>query len=459
MEKTKRNLFRRIVFGALVVSAALFMGCDKDDDNNPPPPSLPVTADFDADAATAWIQTSRAMVKMSGTVPPVAARAYAYLGQSLYESVVGGMPDHISLSGQIYGMPQIPAADPNLEYHWPSAANAAGHEILTFLFASADPAVLALADNQFNALHDQYATGVAADVLERSETYGRFVGTIIEVCANADGYEQHHNCSYDWTAHAGEGLWEPTPPAFVSTPVEPCWGEMRPLVLSDAGTECYPDSPPAYSTDPASQFYIEMMEVYNTVEANVQEERNIAYFWADGGGTSTPPGHWLSITAQVLDMQNANLATAVEIYCKVGVAVNDAFISCWKSKFDYNYIRPVTAINDLVTGAENWLPPVVTPPFPECTSGHSTQSGAAYIVLEDFFGDVAFTDTTGSAMGFAPRSFSGTTGASSFQVAAWEAAYSRLYGGIHFRTACESGVTQGMCIGLRVNALQFRATS
>jgi hypothetical protein len=93
---------------------------------------------------------------------------------------------------------------------------------------------------------------------------------------------------------------------------------------------------------------------------------------------------------------------------------------------------------------------LITPPFPEYTSGHSVQSGAAAQVLTDLFGPVAFTDRTHERRGLAPHSFG------SFTDAAHEAAISRLYGGIHFRAACERGVEQGICVGKRVSALPGR---
>lgn len=454
MKRWRASVSRWIVFSVIVAAAVFVAGCEKDDDDDDDPqPTYPLTADYGDDVANAWVQTSRQMVKVAPVTPPVAARAYGYLGQAIYEGVVNGMPNHISLHGQINGMPPVPATNPNLEYHWPSVVNKAAYDILTFLF-DGNANAIPLADAQFTALHNQYAETVDPMVLERSESYGQLVATVIEVCAEQDGYATLHNCSYDWTAHAGPGLWEPTPPGMVTSPVEPCWGEMRPFVLDNVDAECFPAAPPAYSTDPTSAFYLEMMEVYQTAGADsTSEQQTIARFWADGGGTTTPPGHWMNITNMILNMENGDLADAAEVYCKVGLAVNDAFISCWNAKYQMNYLRPVTAINDLIPGAESWLPPIATPPFPECTSGHSTQSGAAYVVLTDFFGVVAFSDTTANPYGLPARSFD------SFEDAAWEAAYSRLYGGIHFRTACEVGVSQGECIGAAVNALQFRANS
>ncbi len=88
-----------------------------------------------------------------------------------------------------------------------------------------------------------------------------------------------------------------------------------------------------------------------------------------------------------------------------------------------------------------WSPLIPTPPFPEYTSGHSTQSAAAATVLTDLFGTVSFTDRTLTPLGFRERSFT------SFEAAAQEAANSRLYGGIHYSRGNEDGLVQGRCIG------------
>jgi membrane-associated phospholipid phosphatase len=94
--------------------------------------------------------------------------------------------------------------------------------------------------------------------------------------------------------------------------------------------------------------------------------------------------------------------------------------------------------------------PLTTPPFPEYTSGHSVQSAAAAEVLTATFGEMAFTDHTHEARGLAPRSFG------SFAAFAQEAAISRLYGGIHYRSAIERGLEQGRCVGATVLALPMR---
>jgi hypothetical protein len=160
-------------------------------------------------------------------------------------------------------------------------------------------------------------------------------------------------------------------------------------------------------------------------------------FWSDDPGlTATPPGHSVSIATQVLRAERASLMMAAETYLKVGLAVSDAFVACWNAKYQYNLLRPVTYIRDLIDPA--WAPILNTPPFPEHTSGHSVQSGAAFTVLADLFGRrYSFVDHTHDERGLPARRFD------SFGDAAREAALSRLYGGIHFRPAIERGPLPG----------------
>jgi membrane-associated phospholipid phosphatase len=145
-------------------------------------------------------------------------------------------------------------------------------------------------------------------------------------------------------------------------------------------------------------------------------------FWGGNGCLALRNGAAIGAGA------GSSLAAAAEAYACVGVAVCDAFIACWYWKYIDNLLRPVTYIKRLID--PEWLPPLVTPPFPEYPSGHSVQSGAAFEVLTDLFGErYAFVDRTHDTRGLPQRSFG------SFLEAAEEAAVSRLYGGIHFRSA------------------------
>ena len=183
------------------------------------------------------------------------------------------------------------------------------------------------------------------------------------------------------------------------------------------------------------------------------EEEIIAKFWSDDPGQpGTPPGHSISIATQVLKKESYNLAKSSEVYAKVGMAVADAFISCWRWKFVYSYIRPISFIRSKID--PSFVSVLETPPFPEYTSGHSVQSGATAKVLTELFGsNYVFSDSTHvnrTDINGTPRSFK------SFYDFATEAAISRLYGGIHYREAIEKGVEQGIKIGTEVSKLKFR---
>ena len=189
------------------------------------------------------------------------------------------------------------------------------------------------------------------------------------------------------------------------------------------------------------------------MNALTAEQEAIARFWSDDPGqTSTPPGHSVSITTQALRRERASLAEAAEAYARVGMAVSDAFVACWFQKYRYNLLRPVTYARAQFD--PDWLPLLVTPPFPEYPSGHSVQSGAAFQVLTDLFGRrYEFVDHTHDERGLPARRFA------SFLDAGEEAAISRLYGGIHFRAAIDNGFLQGRRIGRAASTLRLRGSS
>ncbi len=170
-----------------------------------------------------------------------------------------------------------------------------------------------------------------------------------------------------------------------------------------------------------------------------QDQTNVAFFWAQGGGTSTPPGMWQEIAAQILDQRVAagetyTLANQARLFAQLTAAQADAAISCWWTKFRYNRWRPISAIrnanrsqNRHLDGSDPaWRPLLDTPPFPSYTSGHSTFSGVSARVLADWFGRDRVTFSCKTEHPNIPdRTFS------SFSAAAREAGMSRIYGGIH----------------------------
>jgi hypothetical protein len=215
------------------------------------------------------------------------------------------------------------------------------------------------------------------------------------------------------------------------------------LVLA-ASDECAPPPPPPYAADPASAFYAFGLEVYATGVNLTEQQRTIARYWADSSGTTgTPPGHWVAVVGQIARRDGLSLMAAAEAYARVGLAVADAFISCWHTKYTYNLLRPETYITRVIDRA--WAPLLITPGFPSYTSGHATQSGAAAMVLTDLFGVYAFTDTLHQDHHLEPRLEPRSFG--SFDQAAEEAARSRLYAGIHYPFDNDQGLAQGRCVG------------
>jgi hypothetical protein len=402
--------------------------------------------DFDAAVPRAWFNLVYNLVRDEKMVPPLASRLFGYAGVALYEAAAPGIPGARSLAGQLNELQPLPQPDPQAEYYWPAVANAAMATLLrTMLVNTSGNTQRAIMDLE-RQFEDQFAATVAPEVLQRSVDQGQLIGLAIFDWAQADGFAHLSNCAY--TPPSGTGLWEPTPPGFAA-PLQPCWGQMRPFVLRERSDECQPSVRPTYSEDVTSQFYFEALEVYRTVKNLTPQQQEIARYWSDDAGkTGTPPGHSIAILTQLIRDQGLSLGAAAEAYARLGIALSDSFISCWQSKFATNVVRPVTYIRKVID--PTWTSPLTTPPFPEYTSGHSVQSGATATVLTDLFGeDFAFTDHTHDALGYAPRSFK------SFFDMADEAAISRLYGGIHFRSAIDVGIDQGKCIGQRVDALRF----
>jgi hypothetical protein len=226
-------------------------------------------------------------------------------------------------------------------------------------------------------------------------------------------------------------------------PMEPLWGQFRPLIMENA-SECAVPLDIEFSTEPDSTFYLQAQEVLDTGVDLTQEQADIAFFWVDAPVLSgTPAGHWILIAGLMVDRLDLTLSEAAGMYAMVGIAVSDAFLSSFEAKYRYMLIRPVTYINRHIR--RSWGPLIQTPPFPEYPSGHSVVSSAAATVLTAFFGQVAYTDDTGLSRDLQPRSFT------SFEAAATEAAISRLYGGIHFRIGIENGLAQGRCVGRAAN--------
>lgn len=426
----------RVRTAALVTAVLLLAGALA---SPPPAGAANLAADQPATYANDWMSLLVQRAQAEGYSPLVASRIYAYAAVTQYEAALGGMPDHQTLAGQLHELPALPQPPADIELDWQSVVSAALAGLSQDLFP--DPSaqtVLAFRDLYTNHNLTRIQAGVPRQVLQRSRMYGNQVADAILAWAASDGYADTRGLPY--TPPAGSGQWVPTGGSTNPQPLEPHWGTLRTFALPSLDA-CAPPPPPEYSEVPGSPFYQEAMAVYEATRTLTPDQRVVANFWADNPRqTGTPPGHSVSLALQLLE--GADLATAVEAYALLGVAVGDAFISCWHEKYRYNLVRPETYIQRHID--PDWQPLISTPPFPEYTSGHSVQSGAANAVLVALFGDDPIVDRTHAARGLAPRPFDSLTAA--FE----EAAISRLYGGIHYPVGIDDGVPQGRCVGQAV---------
>ena len=423
------------------------------------PSTAPAASAYSASVATEWFQLALLLTQQTpGFSPPVAARAFAYMGLTLYESTVPGMPQNISLAGQLNELSSLPLAQPDEPLHWPTVANAALATMTRMMFPSATAENKARIDLVERSLPlklsaDFDASAVSQEITNRSQTFGKLMAMAIMTWARTDGGHEAwgplKRSQQNYVPPSGAGQWAATPPAFAPA-VLPWWGEVRPFVLK-APDECKAPPPPAFSEEPTSAFYKDAKEVHAISNQATQEQRQFALYWADDPlKTPTPAGHWVFIATDVLKARKATLADAALIYAKLNLAMADAFIAAWHTKYVTNVMRPVTYIQLGIDS--NWVPSLMhTPPFPEYPSGHSVQSSAAAAVLAQTFGaNTRFTDNTHNDRGWGPRTFK------SFQAAADEAALSRLYAGIHFRFGVTGGQAQGACVAQKVLALKLK---
>ncbi|WP_210516054.1 vanadium-dependent haloperoxidase [Hymenobacter terricola] len=429
--------------GQLLIMGCLMFNTACSDNAEPAPDPSPATDSYRADVAVTWLNMQ---LKLARTTPVTTAnvfgRPFAYAGIVGYEAVVPGMAGYRSLAGQLNGLAGMPATDKSQVYNWPLSANAALAAISRTMFANASPANLATMDSLEAANKTAYQASLAPEVVSRSIDFGKKVAGAVFEWSKTDGYDN----PAVYTPPTGPGMWVPTPPAF-GPPIFPFWGSNRPLVAG-SGDGADPGPPLAYSTTLGSPFQLMVKEVLDIAQARTAEQTAIALFWNDvpNGRSFTPPGHWVSILAQVLSRENAPLDKAVLAYAKLGMYMNDATISCLKAKYTYNLLRPVSYIRSAM-GQPTWSPLIPTPGHPEYSAGHATVSSSAAEALTEVFGpSYAFTDQNYAQFGLGSRSYT------SFEQAAAEAGISRLYGGIHYRPSIEKGLVQGKKVGQTINA-------
>lgn len=378
--------------------------------------------------------------------PPVASRIYAYVSVAAYEAARHQDSTLVTLAGQLHGLGPVPEPDHQLEYCFPLASVQAILKSARVFVFSEDR----LDEFHKSVLEDFQNSGLPDDVYQRSIDYGNTVADHIIKWSSTDNYKQSRSFP-KYSIQDSKSSWKPTPPAYMDA-VEPHWNKIRTFVIDSASQfRCVP--PPTFSIDPNSEFYKIADEVYKTGKNLTREQEEIARFWDCNPFVMnvkghvmfatkkiSPGGHWMNITRVACLKENAIVSRAAEAYAMVALSLADGFIACWDEKYRSLLIRPESYINQYID--ESWVPLLQTPPFPEYISGHSVISTSAATALTDVFGDnFSFTDSTEVEFGLTARSFN------SFHAASNEAAISRLYGGIHYRIATETGTIMGKAVG------------
>lgn len=412
---------------------------------------LPHAKKYPADVAVAWMKLQCKLVKTTpGFAPGVASRAFAYSGVSLYEAISPGMPGYRSLVGMIGG-PTLKKPEGYKYFHWPASANAALAYITRDLFPTTSAANKTTIDSLENAFNIAFESEIPnASILTASADFGREVAQKVFEWSKTDGgHEGYKPQPNTYVPPVGPGLWVPTPPAFAPAAV-PYSGKNRtftPGLTSQTQPTTYPI--PAYSEDTDSDFYKMVNELYIISLTLTPTDIAIAKTWADIPGNFNGPTHFTNIATQLVVAKKLKLDEAALLYAKHGIALNDAGISVFETKYRYNLIRPISYIRSVI-GHAAWNTVIPTPPHPEFTSAHAAVGRASSVVLESFFGKhCSVVDKT-------HESLYGTRTYSTLEEYAIEAAWSRILAGIHYKPSATAGLEQGRKVGDMVNKLPFR---
>jgi len=359
--------------------------------------------------------------------PSYAVRVYAYLGAAQYDALVTtwnlkytyNRPAPYVVDNSI-----TPAYPDNTLPSWPSedaTIAEVSSELLKFFFPLEVDYLNDLAADCRNS-RKWAGMNVESDLVA-GDAIGGFVFRQFKARAANDSmkFAQVDKPTFQAMEAAADVLWADQWPHWENLEIPqrpvgitPKYSSVTTWWVPDV-TAIRPLPPPAIGS---AEYQEAEAELLDYTENATQEERNIAYFWGDGFGTYTPPGHWGKIASDFVVQYRLNPLQTARLYGYMNTAMMDAGIACWDAKYYYFYPRPPQGNPDIKSlfGLPN---------FPSYTSGHSTFSAAAATVLGHAF----------------------PADAAQFTAWAQEAADSRVYARIHWRFDSEAGLTQGTTVG------------
>lgn len=276
------------------------------------------------------------------------------------------------------------------------------------------------------------------------------------------------------------GKWRQDPISQLGVALGAHWGAVTPFV-TQTGSQFRAPKPPDMTSAAYATAYNEVKRLGGdgviTPTERTAEQTQIGLYWAYDGTPSlcAPPRLYNQIAVQIADQMGSNDVELARLLALVNVAMADAGIAIWESKYFYSVWRPVCGIREADPGtgatgigdgnpattcdptfsplgapASNLNGPNFTPPFPAYPSGHAGFGGALFQVLRTFYGkdNIPFTfvsdefngatkDNKGTLRPLIPRTFS------TFSQAEEENGQSRIYLGIHWSYDKTEGIAQG----------------
>ncbi|MBC7854253.1 MAG: vanadium-dependent haloperoxidase [Pirellulaceae bacterium] len=385
----------------------------------------PIASSAHADTVTDWNAIMQATVSTPPSNAVLQTRWGAITQLAVFEAVNAIEGDYEPYLGDVIVAPAGASPD--------AAAIAAAHRTLVTLRpgnvvaldAARAASLLAIPDGQ--AKEDGIAVGETAALAMLMLRAG-------------DGWD----AVVPYVPGTEPGDWQPTPPALAPAFL-PHWGQVTPFGLEE-GSQFRLPPPPALRTGKYANDYLEVMLLGRFDSPfRPQDRTDVARFYA----AATPVQVFNSAARQVSAAQGKSLSENARIFALLAMAMGDAAIAGWETKYHYNFWRPVSAIqngdldgNRKTDRDPGWLPLIPTPAFPGYASGHATVSGAARAVLGRAFGKDghAVTLTHPAAPGIV------------LDYTAWNEITddiddARVYGGIHFRFDQETGARQGRHVG------------
>jgi membrane-associated phospholipid phosphatase len=359
-------------------------------------------------ASVRWNEIARDLVARHRVQPVLASRVYALLSVAQYDASVASWNNKYFYNRPAASVTTVAplflvAPDPGYPSEHAAIAMASA-AVLTYLFPTE---AARLAEQAAEHERSRLVAGVSfASDIAAGDELGRRVAELVVRRARDDGADGVSAIEIP----AGEGRWSSAPD---SAPVTPHWVHVRPWLMALASDLRAPP-PPAYRS-PA--FQTALAEVKRVSDTRTDEQARTAALWADGLGSYTPAGRWNKIASDLIAQHGLGELRASRVLALLNMALMDAGIACWDSKYHYLLVRPSQADPAITT-------PVGLPNFPAYTSAHAAFSGAGAGVL-------AFLFPVEQAW---------------LQGRAEEAAVSRIYGGIHYRFDGEAGLAQGRAV-------------